>query len=91
MTVYEIPNIEHCTVDPVLRTGTGETIGYTITSNDGWYIHLNDDVEDTVNLWKTVVILPVSYDSSIVYIRAFEDLPKDAEICGGVNSPTEKV
>lgn len=91
MTVYEIANIEHCTVDPLLRNGIGEVIAYTITSNDGWYIHLNDDVDDTVNVWKTAVVLPVSYDFSIVDIRAFEDLPEDAEICGGVNSPTEKV
>ena len=76
MTVYEIPNIEHCTVEAV---ASGRM--YRITSNEGWYIHLNNGIEDTVNVWKTVVILQATYDFSIVEIRPFAELPEDAEIC----------
>lgn len=87
MTVYEIPNIEHVTVTPVM---SGETlIMYRLRANEGWYIHLHDDVEDTMNLWKRSVVLPVNYDFSIVEIRAEEDLPEDSEIAG-VEPPTEE-
>lgn len=87
MTVYEIPNIEHCTVQ---ETGN-PVICYTITSNDGWYIHLNDGDEETANLWKGAVILPTDFDFSWVEIRAEADLPEDAKICGDVKPPLEKI
>lgn len=83
MTVYEIPNIEHCSIETV----GNPAIGYTIISNDGWFIHLNDDDEDTVNIWKTAVVLGVNYDFSQVEICAAADLPEGAEICGNVNPP----
>lgn len=76
MTVYEIPNIEHCNVELF------STLGYRITAHEGWYIHLNNGVEDTQNVWKTVVILWNNYDFSTVEIRSEADLPPDAEICG---------
>lgn len=78
MTVYEIPNIEHCTVTPV----GDPAIAYRITSHEGWYIHLHNGVEDTVNVWKGAVILSTRYDFSTVEIRAEADLPEGAEICG---------
>lgn len=80
MTVYEIPNIEHCTVT--------ERLGgrmYQIVTNEGWYVHLHNGVEDTQNVWKTAVILNVDEDFSIVEIRAFADLPEGAEICASGN------
>ena len=77
MTVYDIPNIEHCTVTLIANM-------YKIVSHEGWYIHLNNGIEDTANVWKGAVILQPTYDWSIVEIRAFEDLPPDAEICGTV-------
>ena len=83
MTVYEIPNIEHCTVEEI----GNPVFMYRIISNDGWYIHLNNGVTDTVNIWKTAVALRTDYDFSIVEIRAEADLPEDAEICGIVNPP----
>jgi hypothetical protein len=87
MTVYEIPNIEHCTVTPV------GTIGYRITAHDGWYIHLNDGVEDTVNVWKGAVILRTDYNFEQVEIRAEADLPEGAEIygAGDDNEPEHEV
>lgn len=81
MTVYEIPNIEHCTIEEI----GNPVVGYRINSNEGWYIHLNDGVEDTLNIYKTAVALPVSYDFSQVEIIAEADLPEDAEICGDVD------
>ena len=80
MTVYEIPNIEHCTVTPMVNGNM-----FRIITNEGWYIHLNDGNEDTANVWKTAVILQATYDFSIVEIRAAADLPENAEICGDVN------
>lgn len=77
MTVYGIPNIEHCTVTERLN---GQM--FQITTHEGWYIHLHNGVEDTQNVWKTVVILRADSDFSIVEIRAEADLPEDAEICG---------
>jgi hypothetical protein len=85
MTVYEIPNIEHCDIEPV------GTLGYRIRSHEGWYIHLNDDVEDTANVWKTVVVLLANMDFSIVEIRAEADLPEGAEICGDNDEPEHEV
>ena len=84
MTVYEIPNIEHCTVTPRLNGAM-----YMITTNEGWYLHLNDGWEETAHDWKTVAILNADYDFSQVEIRAEADLPPDAIICGGEDDDTE--
>lgn len=83
MTVYEIPNIEHCNIEPI------GTLGYRITTHEGWYIHLNDGVEDTANVWKTVVVLLANRDFSQVEIRAEADLPEGAEICGDTDNDHE--
>lgn len=82
MTVYEIPNIGHCTVTPWIN-GTA----YRIATDEGWYIHLNDGDEGTANDWKTFVILQATYDFSQVEIRAEVDLPEDAIICGDTTPP----
>lgn len=87
MTVYEIPNIEHCTIEEI----GSPAIMYRIRSNEGWYIHLNNGVEDTVNVWKTVVALLANDDFSMVEIRAEADLPAGAEICGGDDVPKTEV
>lgn len=79
MTVYDIPNIEHCTVTPVSNM-------FRIVSDEGWYIHLNNGVVGNENIWKTAVILLSTYDWSKVEIRAEVDLPEGAEICGSGNS-----
>ena len=80
MTVYEIPNIEHCTVTERLNGAM-----YMIVAHEGWYIHLHNGVEDTQNVWSTVVILNADEDFSIVEIKAEADLPEGAEICGDTN------
>lgn len=85
MTVYEIPNIDHCDVSPV------GTLGFRITAHEGWYIHLNDGDEETANIWKGAVILLSTTDWTIVEIRAEADLPEGAEICGDTNEPEHEV
>ena len=84
MTVYEIPNIEYCTV-----TSMANGVYFKIVTNEGWYLHLHNGVEDTVNDWKTVALLPATYDFSQVEIRAEADLPEDAIICGGNDNDHE--
>lgn len=86
MTVYEIPNINNCTVTPVM---SGETVlGYRIVSNEGWYIHVNNGVEGNENLYKTAVLLTANYDFSLVEIVPESELPEGAEIFGTVTPPT---
>ena len=86
MTVYDVPNIEHCTVTPMANGAMNK-----IVANEGWYIHLNDEREDTANIWKGAVILSANYDYSQVEIRAAADLPEGAEICGGTTEPETEV
>lgn len=83
MTIYDVKNIEHCTVEEM-----GDPVfAYRIMSHEGWYIHLNDDVEDTENLYKMGVILMPGYDWSLVEIVAEADLPTDAEIASDGQKP----
>ena len=82
MTVYEIPNINHCTVTPKANGGM-----YLIVANEGWYIHLNDGDEETANLYKGAVALLATYPFEQVQIIAEADLPENAEICGDNEKP----
>ena len=77
MTVYEIPNIEHCDVTEVAG---GRMFG--IVAHEGWYIHLNDGDESTANVYKGAVILRADRDFSTVEIVPESELPEDAEILG---------
>lgn len=81
MTVYEIPNIEHCDVTPV---ASGRM--FRIVSHEGWYIHLNDGDEETANLYKGAVALRAEYPFEQVEIVHESELPPDAELAGGNNS-----
>lgn len=82
MTVNEIPNINHCTVELV---GNGR--GYRITAHEGWYIHLNDGIEGSENVYKGAVILMATYDFTQVEIVPESELPEGSEIHGGNNEP----
>lgn len=82
VTVYDIPNIEHCDVIPV------GTIAHRVNTHEGWYIHFTDGDEYSMNQYKTAVVLRTDMDLSNVEIIAEADLPPDAEICGTVpNNP----
>lgn len=89
MTVYDIPNIEHCTVSPI------GTIGFRVIAHDGWYIYQStnipgeDENGNPTKIYRTVALLPTDYDFSQVEITAETDLPPNAEICGGLTPPTE--
>ena len=78
MTVYEIPNITHCTVieigDPV--------VGYEIRANTGWYIHTANHKE---KMYAIIILVPSSYNFSTIKIVAEEDLPEGAEIHGNAH------
>ena len=76
MTIYEVPNIEHCTVIPVANNTM-----YYISAHEGWYMHLNDGDEETANIWKGSMILRADDDYSQLEIRTEADLPSDADIC----------
>ena len=78
MTVYEIPNINHCTV---IEIGAPVS-GYEIRANTGWYIHTAKHKE---NVYTTIIIVPTSYNFSTIQIVAEEDLPEGAEIHGNVH------
>ncbi len=81
MTVYDIPNIEHCDVSMV-----GNVL-YRIVAHPGWYIYQADnptggDEENPTKIYRGAAILSVNYDFSLVEITAEADLPDNAEICG---------
>ena len=79
MTIYDVPNIEHCTVTE--RLG-GKS--YKVVANSGWFIHYNDGDEETENFWFTVILVRSDYDFSLIQIVAEADLPEGAEICAVV-------
>lgn len=90
MTVYEIPNIEHCDV-----TAVG-TIAYRIVAHSGWYIYQPENdpstaEEENKKYYSTVAILRTDYDFSKIEITAEADLPENAEICGGDNEPEHEI
>ena len=90
MTVYDIPNIEHCDVSSV------GTIGYRLVAHEGWYIHQADNVPgidengNPTKVYKTIAILWNNYDFSKVEITAEADLPENAEI-NGTTTPDHEV
>lgn len=87
MTIYEIPNIEHCTVTPV---GNPPVI-FRVTAHEGWYIHLNDGIEGSENLYKTAVALNATYPFEQVQILPESELPEGAEIWGGNTEPKPEI
>jgi hypothetical protein len=89
MTVYDIPNIEHCDVSAFGSNA------YRIIAHEGWYIHQADEPPgidadgNPTKIYKTVAILSVNYDFSTVEITAEADLPENAEICGDTDNDHE--
>ena len=77
MTVYEIPNIENCTIENV------GTIGYRITANDGWCIHTANHAE---NEYARVIIIRTDYNFSTIQILEIATLPEGSEIHGDDNN-----
>lgn len=69
MSVNEIPNVTYTVV--------GNNIGYTITANEGYCIHLPTHAE---NEYTTIIIVPVSYDFSKIQVLLISSLPEGSEI-----------
>jgi len=86
MTIYDVPNIEHCTV---IEFGN---YNYKVTVDEGWYIHFLDsepgldENENPTVIYKTVAIIRKDFDFTRVEIVAEADLPDNAEICGDTNN-----
>lgn len=82
MTIYDIPNIEHCDISMI------GTVLYRVIAHEGWYIYLADEIPgidengNPTKIYKGAAILSVNYDFSTVEITAEADLPDNAEICG---------
>jgi hypothetical protein len=89
MTVYDIPNIEHCDVSML---GASH---YRLIAHEGWYIYQADNIpgEDEngnpTKVYRGAAILSVNYDFSKVEITAEADLPPNAEICGDTGNDHE--
>ena len=89
MTLYDIPNIEHCDVSMI------GTVLYRIVCHEGWYINLADELPshdeegNPTKIYKGAAILRTDYDFSLVEITAEADLPENAEICGDTNNDHE--
>lgn len=82
MTIYEIPNIENCTVREI------GTVGYQIIANDGWCIHTANHAE---NEYALMISIRADYDMSTIQIVEISTLPEDAEIHGGETNPEAEV
>lgn len=91
MTVYDIPNIEHCDVIPV------GTIAYRINCHEGWYVYLpthpahEDENGNPTKVYKTATIIRTDFDFSTVEITAEADLPSNAEICGDTGNEEHEI
>lgn len=79
MTVYEIPNIENCTVTPMVNGNM-----FRIITNDGWVIKLPYYAE---NEYSTAVILRATDDFSVVEILPISSLEGDYVINGDTEAP----
>ena len=89
MTIFEIPNIEHCDV-----TEFG-TLNYRVVAHPGWYIYQatnvpgEDEDGNPTKIYRTATIIRKDYDFSLVEICAEADLPDNAEICGDTSNDHE--
>lgn len=94
MTIYDIPNIDHCEVEFMSETTV------RLWAHEGWYIHKSTDfpIEDDDGnqigvMYRTVVIIFIDReDLSGIEITAEADLPPGSQIFGiGDNTNHEVV
>lgn len=91
MTVYDIPNIEHCDVAPI------GSLNYRLICHEGWYVYLPthfpglDENGNPTKVYKTVAIFRTDYDFSTIEITAEADLPDNAQICADPATPDHEV
>lgn len=78
MNIYDVSNIENCTIRPI-----GDPVaGYRINSNAGWFLHIVGE-----RYYKTAMALSVNFDFSTLEVIAETDLPEGAEILGVTTPP----
>ena len=82
MTIYEIPNIEHCTIRAI------GAVGYQIIANDGWCIHTANHGE---NEYALMISIRADYDFSTIQILETATLPEGSEIHGENNNDVESM
>ena len=80
MTVYDIPNIDKCTVEEL----GNPVVGYRIRANDDYCIHTANHAD---NVFARIIIIGINYNMSTIQILPIADLPADAEIHGEVKEP----
>lgn len=74
MTINDVPNIQHCKVEPFISSTSGNILGYEVTTHEGWYIHFNGD-EDLALIYDTYALVNVNYDFSLLEVVAEADVP----------------
>lgn len=87
MTIYDIPNIEHCDVEVVSATIV------RLRMHEGWYVHKSTDIpgeDENGNptiIYRTVAVIFTDRENLAgIEITAAADLPGNAEICGDTNN-----
>ena len=90
ITKQDLLNIEH--IAKVEEFGNPVYM-YRVTTESGYFIHLKmwEDDEAVAKMYKTCTFVYTNYELSDIQIVAEADLPADAEICGGVKPPQEKI
>ena len=79
MTINDIQNVTYEKIG---------TVGYRITANDGYCIHLPTHEE---NEYTTIIIIPVSYDLTQIEVLLISSLPADAVIYGGEDNNNHEI
>ena len=95
MTIYDIKNIDKCTVKEI----GSPVIFYRVTANEGYYVKRNDEITvevinegteeeeriESINYWKVTTMLRADEDAAILEIAAAATLTEDDAIEEGSN------
>lgn len=76
MTINKLQNVTYTVI--------ANNIGYTITANDGYCIHLPTHAEKE---YAKMITIPASYNLSKIQVLPISELPEGAEIHGGETEP----
>lgn len=90
MTIYEVKNIDKCTVKEI----GSPVIFYRLTANEGYLIRRNDEITvevinegteeeeriESINYWKPATMLRADENPALLEIAAAADMPADAAI-----------
>lgn len=79
MTVNDLQNVR-------VENFGNPVSAHRITANEGYCIHTPAHAE---NQYARVIIVPATYDFSVVQVLLIADLPEDAEIHGSPDATPE--